>query len=263
MNIPETSTPVTAETREIVVGPGPVGTGTGLARQEPEDAGGGLEDVASPAATPSAAPRPRLSSADARELTDRIRIGVEPVWELVKQAYVSGAWSVLGDDSWDDYCTREFGNSRLRLSREERSEVVASLREIGMSTRAISAATGIGATSVRREISGAPNGAVGTVTGLDGKAYPPKPIARQQVQVGKRGHESRPARRRPITDAFFGAAYTLARDTVRIARLAADARFAKNSGQIARIHLNDLVHARDAVQQVIDRLTPKNSDGTP
>ncbi|WP_280317788.1 hypothetical protein [Nocardia wallacei] len=219
--------------------------------------------MASPAATPSAAPRPRLSSADARELTDRIRIGVEPVWELVKQAYVSGAWSVLGDDSWDDYCTREFGNSRLRLSREERSEVVASLREIGMSTRAISAATGIGATSVRREISGAPNGAVGTVTGLDGKAYPPKPIARQQVQVGKRGHESRPARRRPITDAFFGAAYTLARDTVRIARLAADARFAKNSGQIARIHLNDLVHARDAVQQVIDRLTPKNSDGTP
>ncbi|WP_280316645.1 hypothetical protein [Nocardia wallacei] len=255
MTTPETSTTVTAETREIVVGPGAVRSGSGLARREPDRAGGGVEDAASPA---------RLSSADARELTDRIRIGVEAVWELVKRAYVSRAWSVLGYDSWDDYCTREFGHSRLRLPREERSDVIASMREIGMSTRAIAAATGLGHGTVARNLpAGVPNGTPAPVTGVDGKTYEPKPTTPDQDLAGKRGPQPRPARRRPITDAFFDAAYTLSRDTERIARLAADARFAKNSGQIARIHLSDLVRARDAVQQVIDRLTPKDSDGNP
>lgn len=78
----------------------------------------------------------------ARGLTDRIKVGVEAVWELVKQAYVERAWSALGYSSWDDYCTREFGTARLRLPREERAEVVASLRESGLSIRAIAAATG-------------------------------------------------------------------------------------------------------------------------
>lgn len=191
----------------------------------------------------------RVSSVDARELTDRIRVGVEAVWELVKQAYVSRAWSVLGYDSWDDYCTREFGNSRLRLPREERSEVVASMREIGMSTRAIAAATGVSDITVRRELAGATNVAPEPVTGVDGKTYQPKPPAQEP--------EPRAPRRRPITDAFFDAAYTLTKDTARIARLAADDRFGKNSDQIAGSHLSDLVRARDAVQRVIDLLTPE------
>jgi hypothetical protein len=103
-----------------------------------QHADGGLDDAAD---SPSpAAAVPRLSPVQARDLTDRIKVGVEAVWELVKQAYISRAWSVLGYDSWDDYCTREFGNSRLQLPREERSGVIASMREIGMSTRAIAAA---------------------------------------------------------------------------------------------------------------------------
>jgi len=53
---------------------------------------------------------------------------------LVKQAYTERAWDALGYASWDEYCTREFGTSRLRLPREERAEVVASLRESGLST---------------------------------------------------------------------------------------------------------------------------------
>ncbi|MGY2093486.1 hypothetical protein [Nocardia gipuzkoensis] len=172
------------------------------------------------------------------------------MWELVKQAYVSRAWSVLGYDSWDDYCTREFGNSRLQLPREERSEVVASMREIGMSSRAIAAATGLARGTVLKELNQVDQiDPPVPVTGVDGKTYQPKPPAQEP--------EPRSPRRRPITDAFFDATYTLTKDTARIARLAADDRFGKNSDQIAGSHLSDLVRARDAVQRVIDLLTPE------
>lgn len=125
-----------------------------------------------------------ISPADARVLTDRIKVGVEAIWQLVEQAYVTRAWSALGYSSWDDYCTREFGTSRLRLPREERQEVVASMREVGLSTRAIASATGLSKGTVDRELSGAPFGAPAapparkepvspptTTTGTDGKTY--------------------------------------------------------------------------------------------
>ncbi|NOR03635.1 hypothetical protein HGK72_26655 [Mycolicibacterium fortuitum] len=94
----------------------------------------------------------RMDAADARALTDRIKVGVEAVWELIKQAYTERAWDALGYSSWDDYCTREFGASRLRLPREERAEVVASLRESGLSTRAIAAATGLARNTVLSDL---------------------------------------------------------------------------------------------------------------
>lgn len=76
-----------------------------------------------------------LNAPAARDLTDQIKVALGATWELVKQAYEGRAWVALGYDSWDDYCTREFGTSRLRLPREERAEVVASLRESGLSKR--------------------------------------------------------------------------------------------------------------------------------
>lgn len=100
-----------------------------------------------------------MTATDARALTDRIKVGVEAIWELIKQAYTERAWDALGYESWDDYCTREFGTSRLRLPREERTEVVASLRESGLSERAIASATGLGKGTVHRELAGGPNGA--------------------------------------------------------------------------------------------------------
>ena len=94
----------------------------------------------------------------------------------MKRAYIERAWAALGYDGWDDYCTREFGTSRLRLPREERSEVVASLRESGLSTRAIAAATGVSEGTVRNALKeGAQNYAPAptAITGTDGKTYAP------------------------------------------------------------------------------------------
>lgn len=93
-----------------------------------------------------------MNAAEARAITDRIKTGVEAVWELIKQAYSERAWDALGYHSWDDYCTREFGSSRLRLPREERAEVVSSLREQGLSIRAIASATGIDTKTVQKDL---------------------------------------------------------------------------------------------------------------
>lgn len=119
-----------------------------------------------------------ITAAQARELTDRIKVGVEAIWELVKQAYQARAWVALGYDSWDDYCTREFGTSRIRLPREERQEVVASMREIGMSTRAIASATGNSIGTIHaesRRCSNLNTSNPAPVTGTDGKTYTPRP----------------------------------------------------------------------------------------
>jgi len=100
-----------------------------------------------------------ITAEHARSLTDRIKVAVEGTWHLITEAYTSRAWSALGYTSWDDYCTREFGTSRLRLPREDRSEVVASLRESGLSNRAIAAATGYSEPTIRREVAPASNDA--------------------------------------------------------------------------------------------------------
>jgi phage N-6-adenine-methyltransferase len=129
---------------------------------------------------------------EALTITDRIKVGVDGVWDLIKEAYEIRAWAALDYSSWDDYCASEFGATRLRLPREERQEVVASLRESGLSTRAIAAATGVGQTTVRRVLgSGEPNGSPDNgdddepeddepapVTGIDGKRYKPTKLTK-------------------------------------------------------------------------------------
>lgn len=59
---------------------------------------------------------------------------------------------MLGYSSWDDYCTREFGTSRLKLPREDRAEHVASLRESGLSIRAIASATGSSKNTIKSDL---------------------------------------------------------------------------------------------------------------
>lgn len=118
-----------------------------------------------------------VSPDEARTLTDRIKVAVEGTWQLIREAYTSRAWAALGYETWDAYCAAEFDTARLALPREERREVVASLAESGLSTRAIGAAVGVSEATVRREISTASsslgNDAVEPrhVIGLNGKSY--------------------------------------------------------------------------------------------
>ena len=169
---------------------------------------------------------------EARTLTDRIKIAVEGTWQLIREAYTSRTWAVLGYGSWDAYCTAEFGETRLRLPREERQEVVASLRDSGLSTRAIASATAMSEATVRRDLSStASNDAVASVTGVNGKTYAvtrePEVVDAELIDEPARP-ELPKQKRRPLPEAFTDAGRDLTRAAERLARLTEDDRFAKN-----------------------------------
>lgn len=204
---------------------------------------------------------------EARDLTDRIKVAVDGTWLLIQQAYKSRAWSALGYKSWDDYCTREFGTSRLRLPREERQEVVQSLREIGMSVRAIAAATGQGIGTVHRELSAVPSGTperrqdlpdeldddyepapapAGPITGTDGKTYP--------------GTNARVLQRPPLPPQFQSATNELTRVIARIERLQTDDRYRANRGAIGTACLPEVRRAAQVLHVLLSDLGHDNGD---
>jgi hypothetical protein len=187
---------------------------------------------------------------EAQQLTARIKVAVEGTWLLIQEAYTTRTWAVLGYDSWDAYCTAEFGSTRLRLPREERQEVVASLRESGLSTRAIASAVGQSDMQVRRDLA-ATNVAPSTITGADGKTYAATRPASQSDpfdgsdwlepgadEVPGQSHvlehtaletvTPRVERRRPLPEAFADAGRDLTRAAEKLTRLTEDDRFTRN-----------------------------------
>ena len=95
-----------------------------------------------------------LTPEQARDVTDRIRTALGVTWELVVEAWTGRAWAALGYGTWDSYIAAEFGTARLRLPAEERRDVVNSLRDAGMSTRAIAAAAGVSQSTVSNDLAG-------------------------------------------------------------------------------------------------------------
>ncbi|MET3803938.1 hypothetical protein ABIB25_000924 [Nakamurella sp. UYEF19] len=116
-----------------------------------------------------------ITEVEARYLTERIRIGLAQVWQLLESAYVDRAWAALGYPSWDDYCAREFGETRIPIPKEERETVVRSLREAGLSYRAIESATDMSSRTIRRsaDSTGANAPVDQPVVGVNGKTYQP------------------------------------------------------------------------------------------
>lgn len=123
-----------------------------------------------------------MDAGKARYMTEEIKSDLSNIWSDIEELYAGRAWIALGYESWDDYCREEFGSSRIKLPSEERREVVSSLRDAGLSTRAIAAATGASKSTISRDLSGVPDGTPdrpsvepnfkpGQVTGTDGKTY--------------------------------------------------------------------------------------------
>jgi hypothetical protein len=126
-----------------------------------------------------------LNEDEARQLTEEIRTVGDQHWELIKRAYQGRAWLALGYETWDDYVEAQFSSNHYRVPREEQQSVVLSLRQAGMSLRAIADVAGVGKDTVRREIERAA-GANETpappakVRGKDGRSHPAR-----QAKVGK------------------------------------------------------------------------------
>lgn len=138
------------------------------------------------ATTMTTSPQP-LTEADARELTDQIAEGLADVHSLIVQAWEGRVWEPLGYETWDAWIDANFRGLQLRPPREQRDEVVQSMREAGMSMRAISQATDLSYGTVNRSArSGDPNGSPerdSNVLGLDGKSYRrPAPTAEDAAE---------------------------------------------------------------------------------
>jgi len=121
-----------------------------------------------------------LSPGNARQLTDKIRAGLDGVYQLIIQAFQHRIWIPLGYHSWDEYVRREFGNLALRPPLEARDEVLQSMRDAGMSLRSIGTATQMHYSTVSKELDKAgvenstPENPPSTdVIGQDGKQYSP------------------------------------------------------------------------------------------
>lgn len=132
-----------------------------------------------------------LDAPAARRLTDQIKLALDTTWEAGRRAWEGRAWIALGYESWDEYCTKEFGTSHLRLPREDRDQIIPSLLASGMPGRAVAALTGTSKGEVHRTIaraglSAAPNGATdtadpGDVTVVESEPYPGRRASRADV----------------------------------------------------------------------------------
>ena len=92
----------------------------------------------------------QLTETQARELSAKIYQKLDDAWQLIVQAYQGRAWVALGYRTWDDWVRGEFTAVPLAMPKERREQTVRSLRDAGLSVRAIASATGEGRDTVHR-----------------------------------------------------------------------------------------------------------------
>src|SRR5947199_508372 len=91
-----------------------------------------------------------LTAEQAAELVDGIRASFEAAWQhysdgctLLVNAYRSEGWTPLGLEDWSAFVSHTLDIDHLKISRAERQAIVATLREGGLTVRAIATATGL------------------------------------------------------------------------------------------------------------------------
>lgn len=228
-----------------------------------------------------------LTAEAARDLTERLRTALSVSWELVKEAHAGRAWAALGYESWDAYCEAEFDNIRsLRLPREERTEIVASLRDAGFSIRAIAAVTGAAKSTVEADVSriGTPAGSsespsassAGVEPDEEGEPggvtpaapAPPESLAAKQAAFAARAAQRvqgndgksypaakptpKPAQRKALTDVAEKAGWDFRKAVERLERIGADDRFSANRTQVAAHLRGHLMYAVEVCQDLLD-----------
>lgn len=221
----------------------------------------------------------------ARDLTERLRTALSVSWELVKEAHAGRAWAALGYESWDAYCEAEFDGIRsLRLPREERTEVVASLRDAGFSIRAIASVTGAATNTVMSDLKVSqsetpdessspevPSPSVETDEGEPGgdtpaAPAPPESLAARQAAFAARaaqkvqGNDGKsypaakptPPRRSALADEAATAGWKFRKAVERLERIASDDRYAANKTQVAAHLRGHLTYAIEVCQDLLE-----------
>ena len=245
-----------------------------------------------------------MDVSSARRLTERIRLnavavrdGVEKLQALLEEAKEGNVHVALGYPSWPAYIADVMGDEPLRLSRDDRREIVHYLTGEGMSTRAIGSALGVGNKTIARDLlerSRVSNDTRAAELHIPHDPCPdeaPTDVIDAEVVIGDELRPSTPAprvghrptvtgldgktyaapppldrraapldpRRKPLTDAIFDAVYDLGKKAETVRRLIEDDRFPQNAEKVAAKHRNDLLRTRDLIDQVI-ALLPTEGD---
>lgn len=217
----------------------------------------------------------------ARVRVDRIKTGVEVIWSLIVESYQARDWEALGYSTWDELCTREFGTSRLALPREERPERVASLREAGLSIRAIRSATGLAKDTITKaiEVSQAGTPAPPTVVDVEtGEVLDePEGFAAKIAADLEASEEDRPAPvepakvtgidgksyshpvkrapyRKPLIDVAKTKGFAMRQAADALLKVFEDDRYRTNEKQVADVLRGHLLYVAETVAAVIDQL---------
>lgn len=104
-----------------------------------------------------AAPPGELTREGARLRTDRLRGRLATAWGELQDLIAREAWRVLGYDTLADWMQGEFGDLRLlRITADQRRDVVGAMKSQGMSVRAISRALGVSVGTVHGDTQPAP-----------------------------------------------------------------------------------------------------------
>lgn len=206
---------------------------------------------------------------EARARAERIRSGMRVLaeWQAdVIAAYAARDWDALGYETWDAYLDGEYGEHRVRLPRDQRREIVASMSAAGMSTRAIGAAVGVDHKTVvnDRAATGEFSPVPDTVFSLDGRERPatrPTPDPHLWIEPGVEVVDAElvdeptapKVKRRPLPEAFTDAGRDLTRAAERLARLTEDDRFAKNRENTHR-QVPELLGALDHTARLVEAM---------
>ncbi|BBY01036.1 helix-turn-helix domain-containing protein [Mycobacterium seoulense] len=83
-------------------------------------------------------------------------VGSGVIGKVMSRNLYNSAFNYNSGIKGDDYYAHEFSALDLELDRAERREIVVSLRESGMSLRAIAAATGVSHQTAIRDLAGGP-----------------------------------------------------------------------------------------------------------
>ncbi len=223
-----------------------------------------------------------LTEAEARRLTERIRVALDRVahsWadlaERITEAYQRRADLALGYDSWAEYAAAELRPSE-GLAADVRRQLVGMLTNHGMSTRAIAPVVGVQHSAVAKDIrrAGVSDGhtspAAEHVDTVTGEIVTEHTAAAQWAErmrtyvetpkvTGLDGKtytrpEPRTPARRPLVDSADDAGWELRRATEKLVRIVKDDRYQKNSDEVATRLRGHLINAIEVCQDLINQL---------
>lgn len=240
----------------------------------------------------------RVSHEDARRMTEQIKLlatsiadGIDRLVERIREAQESEVHEVLGYRSWTEYVSTEFAGLLPRLDREPRRELVTTLAETGMSTRAIAPVAQVSKSQVAEDLQVSRTGHLDQAR-LRKPAEGPRP-ATEPFTCGNHcthspvcppasqalGREPSPGksravtgidgktysqpeptkpRRTPLPDTAWRVAYDLRKKSESLKRVIEDDRFKSNKEQIAESIRPELLLVQKAVAAALQELPEEN-----